>query len=103
MIRFELFSCGAADDVLLEGFDRWSHSDTYMNGVVNRIVSNYLLIRLVAGFITQHVNSTIKEYCLTQPYAESGEVSEKEVQMDLELNRKVQKYAQARNIQESKK
>lgn len=65
-IAIEVFSRGAADDVILQCFEGWSQLDTFLNAVVRRTVSNLLLVGLVAGFIKQHVDSATEKCRLTQ-------------------------------------
>lgn len=57
----EFFSHGAADDVILQRFERQSEWDTLIEVSVRRIVSNPLLTAPVAGFIKTHVDSTLDE------------------------------------------
>lgn len=75
----ELLSHRAIDDVILQCFQRWSQSDRFMNTFIKRIEYNPLVIRLVAGLIRKHVNATIKEFSLTQLFAETGEVDKERV------------------------
>lgn len=77
MIKF--FRLGAAEDVMSQGFEKWSKSDTFMNAVVKRIVSNPLFILPMAGFIKQHVRSYIDECSLKRLYAGTGKVGKTEV------------------------
>lgn len=62
----EFFGGEAADDVKSQCFERWSHSDTYMNAVQKRIVPKPFFIWPVARFMKQHVESKLDECRLTQ-------------------------------------
>lgn len=48
-----------------------------MNSVVNRIVSNSLFIRPVAGFLMRLVDAVIDDYRVAQLYAETRTVDKK--------------------------
>lgn len=69
-IVIDLYSRKAADDVMLECFQRLSQTDTFMNAIVTRIVSNLFFIRLVTVFIKKYVHPKIDECQLTTLYAE---------------------------------
>lgn len=53
--------------------------DTLMNAVVMPIVSSEVSIRPVAEFIRQHVDSTIDNCRLAQPYGENRKVDTEKV------------------------
>lgn len=71
-ILIQRFSHGAAGDVLSQCFEEWSHSGTFINDVIKRIIFNSLFTRPLEGFIKQHMDSTIAEGDLMQIYAKVG-------------------------------
>lgn len=78
-IPIKVYRSEAADGVVFECLERWSQSVTFMNALVERIVSILMFILPVAGFIKQHVDATIDECRLMQLHAESGQVNKKRV------------------------
>lgn len=73
-IVIEVFSRGAAYDVMLKGFEQWSQFVTMMNDVEKRIVLNSLYIRSITGSKKHYVDSTIGECHLTELHAETKTV-----------------------------
>lgn len=55
----ELFSRGAADNVMLDWSDLSSGTDTFMKAVVTRVMSDSLIVLPMVGYIKQQVNATI--------------------------------------------
>lgn len=54
-IVIEVIRRDAADDVMLQPFERWSKLDTFMKAVEMEIVFSPLFIRSVVGFMKQYV------------------------------------------------
>lgn len=78
-IVIQLFSCGAADNVISEYFEWRSQLDTFINAAMKQMVSNPWPIRPVAEFIKWYVNTIIHKCRLTQLYAESEKFDKKAV------------------------